>query len=117
MESVYLHNASGATLKPKSLLNRLALQVMSFFFLIFCCNSSKSFLGNLNPYIAETCTEGGYNHTDLLKCRRQHEAAAWLVAVTIVVLVVIAILVVATYVVDYKKGKASSGGYEPIGGI
>eukprot|EP01127_Copromyxa_protea_P003294 TRINITY_DN13127_c0_g1_i1.p1 TRINITY_DN13127_c0_g1~~TRINITY_DN13127_c0_g1_i1.p1 ORF type:complete len:432 (-),score=95.11 TRINITY_DN13127_c0_g1_i1:61-1356(-) len=87
----------------------------------FWCNPNSTtpvcVAGSVTPYVASTCTASGWNNGQLLKCRIEHPAATWLIASTIVVLVVIAILVVATYVVDYKKGKASSGGYEPIVGI
>lgn len=87
----------------------------------FWCNPNSTahvcVAGSVTPYVASTCTASGWNNSQIEKCRNEHPAATWLIASTIVVLVVIAILVVATYVVDYKKGKASSGGYEPIVGI
>jgi len=69
------------------------------------------------PYIPSTCTFQGWNVNDIVCCRRSHPTSMGLVVATIIILVAIAILVVATYIVDWKKGKASSGGYEPIMGI
>jgi len=69
------------------------------------------------PYIPTTCTSSGWNSTNIVCCRRAHPTSTALVAATVVILVAIAILVIATYIVDWKKGKATGGGYEPIMGI
>jgi len=77
-------------------------------------DNSYCVAGNITPYISNTCMKDGWNSSRLQNCRHDHPAATPLVAATIVVLILIAILVIATYVVDWKKGKAASSGYEPI---
>jgi len=73
--------------------------------------------GKRHPFIGSSCTKPGWNTNDIKMCRPDKKAPLALTISTIVSVVVIFILVVAVYFVDFKKGKATSGGYEPIGGM